>query len=83
MLSSRTIKVFNSLKHESNRPEWKSKKLSPGQISALAHYTKLEDLVTLSRGTGSLLLDCIFKLIDKKREYNRYYCIRRTKYNTL
>ena len=65
MLSPRTVKIFRSIKHEANRPEWKSKRLSPGQVSVLARHINLDDIVTLNRGTGSLLIDCIFKLRDE------------------
>lgn len=64
MLSSKTIRTFNSVKHEPQRPAWKSKKISPSQVAALAHDVELVDLIMLDCGTASLLLDCLFKLKD-------------------
>ncbi len=62
MLSSETIRIFHSIKHESNRPIWKYKDLTISQITVLAKYVKLTDLIILDRGSASILLDCIFTL---------------------
>lgn len=68
MLKSETIRIFNSIGYESDRPRWKLKDISPGLVNALSLYVKLTDLLMLDRGAASLIIDCVFKLIrDRER----------------